>query len=115
VDFTGKEVMDYLGVIAKMTPGSGAFPQFAGIRLVIDQGAVVQASVAGKAIDPAGKYRMAINNFVAAGGDGYPKVVGHPSYVDTGFVDADVLRGFIAAHSPLKAADYQPGDQVVRR
>ena len=32
-----------------------------------------------------------------------------------GFVDADVLRGFIAAHSPLKAADYQPGDQVVRR
>jgi len=115
VDFTGKEVMDYLGVIAKMTPGSGAFPQFAGIRLVIDKGAVVQATVAGKAIDPAGKYRMAINNFVASGGDGYPKVVGHPSYVDTGFVDADVLRGFIAAHSPLKAADYQPGDQVVRR
>jgi len=115
VDFTGKEVMDYLGVIAKMTPGSGAFPQFAGIRLVIDKGAVVQATVAGKAIDPAGKYRMAINNFVASGGDGYPKVVGHPSYVDTGFVDADVLRGFIAAHSPLKAADFQPGDQVVRR
>nr|CBA28027.1 Protein ushA [Curvibacter putative symbiont of Hydra magnipapillata] len=115
VDFTGKEVMDYLGVIAKMTPGSGAFPQFAGIRLVIDKGAVMQATVAGKAIDPAGKYRMAINNFVASGGDGYPKVVGHPSYVDTGFVDADVLRGFIAAHSPLKAADFQPGDQVVRR
>jgi 5'-nucleotidase/UDP-sugar diphosphatase len=115
VDFSGKEVMDYLGVIAKMTPGSGAFPQFAGIRLVIDKGVVVQATVAGKAIDPAGQYRVALNNFVASGGDGYPKVVNHPSYVDTGFVDADVLRAFIAAHSPLKAADYAPGDQVVRR
>lgn len=115
VDFTGKEVMDYLGVVAKMTPGSGAFPQFAGIRLVIDKGVVLEATVGGKAIDPVGKYRMAINNFVASGGDGYPKVVNHPSYVDTGFVDADVLRAYIAAHSPLKAADYQPGDQVVRR
>lgn len=115
VDFSGKELMDYLAVIAKMTPGSGAFPQFAGIRLVMDKGVVVQASVAGKALDPAGKYRVALNNFVAAGGDGYPKVVSHPSYVDTGFVDADVLRGFIVAHSPLKAADYAPGDQIVRR
>jgi 5'-nucleotidase/UDP-sugar diphosphatase len=98
-----------------MSRGSGAFPQFAGIRLIIENGAVVQATVAGKAIDPAAKYRVAINNFVAAGGDGYPKVSSHPSYVDTGFVDADVLRAFIAAHSPLKAADYAPGDQVVRR
>ncbi len=115
VDLSGKEVMDYLGAIAKISKGSGGFPQFAGIRLVIDANVVVQATVAGKAIDPNGKYRVALNNFVAAGGDGYPKVVNHPSYVDTGFVDADVLRGFIAVHSPLKAADYQPGDQVVRR
>ncbi len=115
VDLSGKEVMDYLGAIAKISKGSGGFPQFAGIRLVIDTNVVVQATVAGKAIDPNGKYRVALNNFVAAGGDGYPKVVNHPSYVDTGFVDADVLRGFIAVHSPLKAADYQPGDQVVRR
>ncbi|TAF85508.1 MAG: bifunctional UDP-sugar hydrolase/5'-nucleotidase, partial [Curvibacter sp.] len=115
VDLSGKEVMDYLGAIAKISKGSGGFPQFAGIRLVVDANVVVQATVAGKAIDPNGKYRVALNNFVAAGGDGYPKVVNHPSYVDTGFVDADVLRGFIAVHSPLKAADYQPGDQVVRR
>jgi 5'-nucleotidase/UDP-sugar diphosphatase len=32
----------------------------------------------------------------------------HASYVDTGFVDADVLRGFIAAHSPLQASRYAP-------
>jgi 5'-nucleotidase/UDP-sugar diphosphatase len=58
---------------------------------------------------------MAINNFQATGGDGYPKVSSHKSYVNTGFVDADVLRAFITKHSPLKVADYQPGDAVVRR
>jgi 5'-nucleotidase/UDP-sugar diphosphatase len=98
-----------------MTVGSGAFPQFAGIRLEIEKGVVVKASVGGKPIDPAATYRIAINNFVASGGDGYPKVTAHPSYRDTGFVDADVLRAYIAANSPLKAADYAPGDQVVRR
>ncbi len=40
---------------------------------------------------------MAINNFVAAGGDGYPALNQHPGYVDTGFVDADVLRAAKAA------------------
>ena len=32
-----------------------------------------------------------------------------------GFTDAEVLRGYIAARSPLKVADYQPGDDVVRQ
>ena len=58
---------------------------------------------------------MAINDFQAAGGDGYPKLTSHPSYVNTGFVDADVLRAYIVAKSPLKAADFEPGDAVVRR
>jgi 5'-nucleotidase/UDP-sugar diphosphatase len=115
VELKGREVMDYLATVAKMSTGSGAFAQFAGIQLVIDKGVVTDARIRGKAIDPAASYRMAINNFVAAGGDGYPKVTGHPSYVDTGFVDADVLRAFVASKSPLKAADYAPGDQVVRR
>ena len=32
----------------------------------------------------------------------------HASYVDTGFVDAEVLRAYIVAHSPLEAANYAP-------
>ncbi|WP_295960552.1 bifunctional UDP-sugar hydrolase/5'-nucleotidase UshA [Rhodoferax sp.] len=114
VDFTGAEVMDYLNATAKMTAGSGAFPQFAGIQLVIANGQVSSASIRGVSIAPTQTYRMAINNFQAVGGDGYPKLLAHPSYTNTGFVDADVLRGFITAHSPLKAADYAPGDAVTR-
>jgi 5'-nucleotidase / UDP-sugar diphosphatase len=115
VDLTGTEAMDYLNAAAQMSVGSGAFPQFAGVKLVIEGGKVASASIKGKAIDPSKTYRMAINNFQAAGGDGYPKLIAHPSFVNSGFVDADVLRAYIVANSPLKAADFEPGDAVVRR
>ena len=32
----------------------------------------------------------------------------HANYVDTGFVDADVLRAYIAAHSPLQVSRFAP-------
>ena len=115
VDLTGTEVMAYLNAAAKMSVGSGAFAQFAGIDLVITGGTVTSANFRGAPVDPAKTYRMVINNFVAAGGDGYPRLTGHKSFVDTGFVDADLLRAYITAKSPLKAADYQPGDAVVRK
>ncbi len=115
VDLTGKEVMDYLNAVAKMSAGSGAFGQFAGIDLVIAGGTVTSATIKGAAVDPARTYRMVINNFIAAGGDGYPKMTDHKSFVDTGFVDADVLRAYVTAKSPLKVADLDPGDAVVRK
>lgn len=115
VDLTGKEVMDYLNAMAKMTPGSGAFAQFAGIRLVITNGVVTSASINGAPIDNAKTYRMVNNKFSAEGGDGYPKITNHRTFVDTGYMDADVLRAYVSAKSPLRAADYAPGDAVVRR
>ncbi len=115
VDLTGAEAMAYLNAAAKMSVGSGAFPQFAGINLVITGNAVTSAAIKGVPIDPAKTYRMTVNNFQAAGGDGYPKLTTHKSYVDTGFVDADVLKAYIAAKSPIKAAEFDPGEAVVRK
>ena len=115
VDLSGAEVMDYLGAAAKMSAGSGAFPQFAGVSLVIEGGALKSASIRGAPVDPGKTYKMTVNNFVAAGGDGYPKLASHKSYVDTGFVDADLLRAFIAGRSPLRVGDFAPGDAVIRR
>jgi 5'-nucleotidase / UDP-sugar diphosphatase len=110
VDLTGREVMDYLGAVAKMSSGSGAFPQFAGVNLAMEGGIVKSASIRGAPVDPARIYKMTVNNFVASGGDGYPKLVAHKSFVDTGFVDADLLRTFIAERSPLRVADFAPGN-----
>jgi 5'-nucleotidase / UDP-sugar diphosphatase len=115
VDFTGRELMDYLNASAKMSVGSGAFGQFAGVDLVIAGGAVTSARIKGAPIDPAKTYRLAVNNFQATGGDGYPRIAAHPTYVNTGYVDADVLRAFISANSPVRTADFQPGSSVVRQ
>ncbi len=115
VTLTGAELLDYLGAAAAMTPGSGGFPQTAGLRMKIEGTVLREARVAGALIDPARRYKLAINNFTALGGDGYPKLKTHPGYVDTGFNDAQVLRSFIAARSPLKVADFAPGDAVQRR
>lgn len=115
VELSGVELLAYLNTVAKMTAGSGAFPQFAGIELRITAGVVTHASIQQTPIDPARTYRLALNNFQAVGGDGYPRLTQHSSFVDTGFVDAEVLREFITAHSPLKAAAFAPGDAVVRR
>jgi 5'-nucleotidase / UDP-sugar diphosphatase len=114
VDLTGREVMDYLGAVAKMSSGSGAFPQFAGVNLAMEGGIVKSASIRGAPVDPARIYKMTVNNFVASGGDGYPKLVAHKSFVDTGFVDADLLRTFIAERSPLRVANFAPGNAVIR-
>ncbi len=115
VDLSGRELQDYLNAAAKMTHGSGAFPQFAGIAMEISAGVASQVRIKGEPIEAGKTYRMAINNFQAAGGDGYPRLTAHPGFVDTGFVDADVLRTFIAANNPLKAADFEPGSAIVRR
>ncbi|NGF19370.1 hypothetical protein [Morganella morganii] len=33
--------------------------------------------------------------------------------ISQGFVDAEVLKGYIEAHSPLKAADYEPKGEII--
>lgn len=105
---SGQEVLDFLRAATRMSPGAGGFPHFSGVVPVMASGAVVQARIAGASIDLAKTYQMVINKFMAVGGDGYPKMTGHASYTDTGFVDADVLREFIAKHSPLHVARFAP-------
>lgn len=115
VRLTGAELLKYLEAVARMTPGSGGFPQTVGAQMVIEGGVLKEPRVQGRAIEPQREYRLALNNFTAGGGDGYPKLSDHPGHVNTGLVDADVLRAFIAAGSPLKAAEFTPPADVVRR
>lgn len=114
IELKGSELMSYLNAAAKMSPGSGAFPQFAGVRLVISGGAVQSATIKGAPIEPAKTYRLAINSFQANGGDGYPKLSAHPGFVNTGFVDADVMREYLSRNK-FMVANFEPGDAVVRR
>ncbi|TDR31658.1 bifunctional UDP-sugar hydrolase/5'-nucleotidase UshA [Hydromonas duriensis] len=112
---SGKEVQDYLNAMAKMTPGSGAFPQFAGVRATFENGEARDIKIGNAPLDMNKTYRMAVNDFSAAGGDGYPKLKGvNPTYVNTGFIDAESLKAFIQRNSPIDASKYDPKDSIVR-
>ncbi|MGB1238837.1 MAG: bifunctional UDP-sugar hydrolase/5'-nucleotidase UshA [Pseudomonadales bacterium] len=114
VELSGAELSDYLAAVAAKPVDSGAFAQFAGVDLEIVGGKLVSASVKGAPIDPAKTYRMAINSYIASGGDKYPKIDQHPGYVNSGFVDAEVLKDYIQHNSPIKASSHDLGN-VVRR
>jgi 5'-nucleotidase/UDP-sugar diphosphatase len=112
VDMSGKEVVEYLTAVAMKTPDSGAYPQFANVSFVSTGGNLQDLKIKGEAIDPAKTYRLATLSFNATGGDGYPTIDKNPSYVNTGFVDAEVLKQYIEQNSPLDVNAYEPKGEV---
>ena len=111
-DMTGKEVTEYLSAVAQKKPDSGAYPQFANVSFVATAAGLQDLKIKGEPVDPAKTYRMATLNFNASGGDGYPAIDKKPGYVNTGFVDAEVLKQYIEKNSPLDVNAYEPKGEV---
>ncbi|ECF6082185.1 bifunctional UDP-sugar hydrolase/5'-nucleotidase [Salmonella enterica subsp. houtenae] len=111
-DMSGKEVVDYLTAVAQMKPDSGAYPQFANVSFVAKEGKLTDLKIKGEPVEPAKTYRMTTLSFNATGGDGYPRIDNKPGYVNTGFIDAEVLKEFIQQNSPLDAAAFTPKGEV---
>ncbi|MFB0710002.1 bifunctional UDP-sugar hydrolase/5'-nucleotidase UshA [Buttiauxella noackiae] len=111
-DMTGKEVIEYLSAVAQKKPDSGAYPQFANVSFVATAAGLQDLKIKGEPVDPAKTYRMATLNFNASGGDGYPAIDKKPGYVNTGFVDAEVLKQYIEKNSPLDVNAYEPKGEV---
>lgn len=111
-DMSGKEVVDYLTAVAQMKPDSGAYPQLANVSFVAKEGKLTDLKIKGEPVDPAKTYRMATLSFNATGGYGYPRIDNKPGYVNTGFIDAEVLKEFIQQNSPLDAAAFTPNGEV---
>lgn len=111
-DMSGKEVIDYLTAVAQMKPDSGAYPQFANVSFTAKNGTLNDLKIKGEPVDPAKTYRMATLSFNATGGDGYPHIDNKPGYVNTGFIDAEVLKQYIQQNSPLDVNAYEPKGEV---
>jgi len=112
VEMNGADIIDYLNQVATKSKDSGAYAQFAGISLSVNNGQVSNVTIAGSPIDLAKTYRFTVPSFNAAGGDGYPDIRANPSYVNTGYVDADVLKAFIQKNSPINIADFAPNNEI---
>ena len=106
-ELTGSELKAYLEfVIFNLTPGSGSFPQMSGVEIVANRELkkITSLKINGADINLTKKYLLALPEFIAGGGDKYPKVV----YRKTGFVDADVLKEYVLSVKELKGQDFSP-------
>lgn len=113
IELSGRELLKYLTVAASKPVDTGAYAQFAGVDIEIKNNILHSAKVNGSDIDPTKNYTLALNSFLASGGDGYPVMDNLSGFVNTGFVDADVLREFIELKTPIMVSDFQP-DNVIR-
>jgi len=113
VDMSGQEVLDYLNVVATKPVDSGAYAQFAGISMQVQDGQVSNVFIGGKQLRLDDTYRFTVPSFNAAGGDGYPKITDRKGFVNTGFVDAEVLKDYLEANSPIDVNKYAPSGEIV--
>ncbi len=105
VDVTGAQLMELLDYAATIQPGNGAFLQVAGLTWTLNRptGKADNVQVGGQPINLERTYKVVTNNFMGAGGDGYSVLKDLPK-IDTGYVDADSLREYIAQKGKVGAA-----------
>ncbi|EGQ8144680.1 bifunctional UDP-sugar hydrolase/5'-nucleotidase UshA [Vibrio parahaemolyticus] len=113
VDMSGQEVLDYLNIVATKPVDSGAYAQFAGISMRIENDKVTNVFIGNKQLRLDGRYRFTVPSYNASGGDGYPKIDMHPGYINTGFTDAEVLKDYLESHSPIDVNEYAPSGEVM--
>ncbi|ELA7320280.1 5'-nucleotidase C-terminal domain-containing protein [Vibrio parahaemolyticus] len=101
---TGKEVKEYLDVVATKSAGSGAYAQLDNITLDVDcdAGSVTITDINGKGFNLDATYTFAVISFSAAGGDDYPVI----QVESTQMTDASVLREFFVNNPQISADSY---------
>ena len=94
----GTDVQALFAYIARILPGSGAFPQVSeGVSFTINSasGKCENLRIRGKPIDPRQTYRIATNSYLAAGGDGYRMLLNAIDKYESSRFQRDVLIDYI--------------------
>ncbi|MGU3810881.1 bifunctional UDP-sugar hydrolase/5'-nucleotidase UshA [Vibrio diabolicus] len=101
---TGREVKEYLDVVATKSAGSGAYAQLDNITLDVDcdAGSVTITDINDKGFDLDATYTFSVISFSAAGGDNYPII----DVQSTQLTDAYVLREFFVNNPQISADSY---------
>ncbi len=79
---TGQQIKEALeNGVSQVEDGAGRFPQVSGLKMVIDvkqpkNSRVLSVTVGDKPLDPAATYKVATNDFLLRGGDGYTALSG---------------------------------------
>ena len=109
---TGADVVKALeNGVSQIDQSAGRFPQVAGLKFSFDPSKPAGSRVSDvqvkdganfAPIDSAKTYKLATNNFMRAGGDGYSIFKEGQNAYDFGPDLADVTAAYVAAHSPYK-------------
>jgi 2',3'-cyclic-nucleotide 2'-phosphodiesterase (5'-nucleotidase family) len=88
--------------VSQVEDGAGRFPQLSGATMIYDPTApagarVASVTIGGTALDPDRLYRVAVNDFILAGGDGYDALGGGKVLIDAanGTLMANDVMAFV--------------------
>lgn len=103
-ELTGEELKNWLEPVVLTMKGTGGFPQISGVEITVstELKKITAFKVNGKELCLKKKYKIALPEFTAAGGDKYPVI----PFRKTGFVDADILKDYVLSKKVIQAADY---------
>ncbi|HPY75381.1 MAG: 5'-nucleotidase C-terminal domain-containing protein [Planctomycetes bacterium] len=101
-ELTGKEILEIFKHMASGSVQPGGYLEIAGLYVRLKEDTVETIQYNNKPLEMDKKYRVAINSFMATGGDGYYMF---PTYkgIDTGFILSSILKQHIVNHSPITA------------
>jgi 5'-nucleotidase/UDP-sugar diphosphatase len=92
---TGAQIQDVLDFFAQKGIGAGGFLQVSGIEMKIYKGEALDIKVGGKKLDPKATYTVALNSFIANGGDGYSMLKEIKSKKDTAYLLSSILVDYM--------------------
>ena len=78
--------------------GQGAMPQVSdGVRFTIDTagGKVTDLRIGGRPVDPQKTYKIALNSYLAAGGDGYKVFKKRSEFYDSSMMQRDAFIEYV--------------------
>jgi len=113
-ELNGAQLLDYLTVAVNKKAGAGAYAHLRNVTINLDGDKIVAVNVNNQPLDLAKNYRIATLDFLAAGGDGYPIANTLPTFVDTGYRDAEVIKQYFINHSPINADEYKPAEFIIK-
>ena len=105
LELDGKTVKDALeNGVAKVEDGAGRFPQVSGMSYTYDPRRptgqrIRDVKVGGQPLRPDATYRVAVNDYMAGGGDGYAMLTGAKRIIDAsgGTLMTSAVMGYVAS------------------
>jgi hypothetical protein len=118
VEITGRDLKEALeNGVSQIDDRSGRFPHVSGLRIVVDRKAPVRQRIKslthdGQPVEPDAKYKVASNDFLLAGGDGYTSL--GRGRILIGKTDGRLLADIVMAYiRSLKTLDAKVEGRIV--